>query len=34
MELLTARYAHYRSARPAGPVVAIAIERMTGWSAS
>lgn len=34
MELLTARYAQYRSERPAGPVVAIAIERMTGWSAS
>src|SRR5229473_3756782 len=34
MELLTARYAQYRSERPAGPVVAIAVERMTGWSAS
>lgn len=32
--LLTERYSQYRSARPAGPVVAIAIERMTGWSAS
>jgi PPOX class probable F420-dependent enzyme len=32
--LLTQRYAPYESARPAGPVVAIAIERMTGWSAS
>ncbi len=32
--LLTQRYAAYRSARPAGPVVAIAVERMTGWSAS
>jgi PPOX class probable F420-dependent enzyme len=32
--LLTQRYAQYRSARPAGPVVHIAIERMTGWSAS
>jgi PPOX class probable F420-dependent enzyme len=30
--LLTRRYAQYRSARPAGPVVSIAIERMTGWS--
>jgi PPOX class probable F420-dependent enzyme len=28
------RYAQYRLARPAGPVVAISIERMTGWSAS
>jgi PPOX class probable F420-dependent enzyme len=32
--LLTSRYAQYRSARPAGPVVSIAIDRMTGWSAS
>ncbi len=32
--LLTQRYAPYRSVRPAGPVVAIAVERMTGWSAS
>ncbi len=32
--LLTQRYAPYRSARPVGPVVAIAVERMTGWSAS
>jgi PPOX class probable F420-dependent enzyme len=32
--LLTQRYAQYRSARPAGPVVPISIERMTGWSAS
>jgi PPOX class probable F420-dependent enzyme len=32
--LLERRYAQYRSARPAGPVVSIAIDRMTGWSAS
>lgn len=32
--LLTHRYAQYRSARPAGPVVAISIVKMTGWSAS
>jgi PPOX class probable F420-dependent enzyme len=32
--LLSQRYAQYRSARPAGPVVPIAIEGMTGWSAS
>src|SRR5467141_502990 len=32
--LLTQRYAAYKSARLAGPVVAIAVERMTGWSAS
>jgi PPOX class probable F420-dependent enzyme len=30
--LLTHRYAQYRSTRPAGPVVSIAIDRMTGWS--
>lgn len=32
--LLIARYPQYRSARPAGPVVAITVERLTGWSAS
>jgi PPOX class probable F420-dependent enzyme len=32
--LLTQRYGAYKSARPAGPVVAIAVERMTGWSSS
>jgi PPOX class probable F420-dependent enzyme len=32
--LLTQRYAQYRSARPAGPVVSISIERISGWSAS
>ncbi len=32
--LLSRRYGQYRSARPAGPAVAIEIERMTGWSAS
>lgn len=32
--LLTQRYAVYKSARPAGPVVAISIQRMIGWSAS
>ncbi len=34
ISLLTQRYAQYRSARPAGPMVSIAIQRMTGWSAS
>lgn len=34
MTLLTARYEQYRSNRPAGPVVVIKVERMTGWSAS
>jgi PPOX class probable F420-dependent enzyme len=32
--LLSARYEQYRSNRPAGPVVAIKVEHMTGWSAS
>jgi len=32
--LLTHRYTQYRSARPAGPVIAISIARMTGWSAT
>jgi PPOX class probable F420-dependent enzyme len=31
--LLTARYPQYEQARPRGPVIAIAIERITGWSA-
>ena len=31
--LLTARYPAYTLARPAGPVVAVAIERLSGWSA-
>jgi PPOX class probable F420-dependent enzyme len=34
ISLLTARYEQYRSNRPAGPVVAIKVERMTGWTAS
>jgi PPOX class probable F420-dependent enzyme len=31
--LLTARYPQYERERPGGPVIAIAIERITGWSA-
>jgi PPOX class probable F420-dependent enzyme len=31
---LTARYPQYARARPPGPVITIAIERITGWSAS
>jgi PPOX class probable F420-dependent enzyme len=34
LDLLAERYIQYRRARPAGPVVAVSIERMTGWSAS
>jgi PPOX class probable F420-dependent enzyme len=32
IDVLVGRYAQYRNARPGGPVVAISIERMTGWS--
>ena len=32
IELLADRYEQYRHARPAGPVVAIHIDRLTGWS--
>jgi PPOX class probable F420-dependent enzyme len=31
-DLLANRYAQYRTARPPGPVVAIHIDRVTGWS--
>jgi PPOX class probable F420-dependent enzyme len=31
-DLLVAKYAQYRTARPEGPVVAIHIDRITGWS--
>jgi PPOX class probable F420-dependent enzyme len=34
VRLLAARYSQYRLNPPAGPVVAIAIGAMTGWSAS
>ena len=33
VDLLVVRYEQYRIARPGGPVVEIAIERMSGWSA-
>ncbi|HSS61473.1 MAG TPA: TIGR03668 family PPOX class F420-dependent oxidoreductase [Candidatus Limnocylindrales bacterium] len=33
IDLLAGRYEQYRRARPAGPVVEISIERMSGWSA-
>jgi PPOX class probable F420-dependent enzyme len=32
IDLLVERYPQYRRARPAGPVVAISMERMSGWS--
>jgi PPOX class probable F420-dependent enzyme len=34
LDLLAQRYVQYRAARPAGPVVAVSIERMTGWAPS
>ena len=33
VELLQARYAQYRSAPPAGPVLAVQVERWSGWAA-
>jgi PPOX class probable F420-dependent enzyme len=32
--LLAQRYAQYRSTRPGGPVVAVSIDGVAGWSAS
>lgn len=34
LRLLAARYSQYRATTPAGPVVAVAIAVMTGWSAT
>jgi PPOX class probable F420-dependent enzyme len=34
LQLLIARYSQYRAATPAGPVVAVAIAGISGWSAS
>lgn len=34
LDLLTQRYAQYAGERPPGPVVAIAVQRWTGWSSS
>lgn len=34
VELLTARYAHYEGRPPDGPVVVIAVDRWSGWSAA
>ncbi len=34
LRLLAARYSQYRATTPAGPVVAIAVAGMTGWSAT
>jgi PPOX class probable F420-dependent enzyme len=32
IDLLAARYEQYRRARPQGPVVAVSIDRIVGWS--
>jgi len=34
LELLAARYRQYQASPPAGPVIAIAVGRWTGWAAS
>jgi hypothetical protein len=34
LDLLAERYAQYRARRPAGPVVALDVERFTGWAAA
>ena len=34
LDLLAVRYPQYRRARPQGPVVAIAIQSITGWAAA
>jgi PPOX class probable F420-dependent enzyme len=33
IDLLVARYAQYRERRPEGPVVALDVQRISGWSA-
>jgi PPOX class probable F420-dependent enzyme len=33
LDLLAGRYAQYREHRPAGPVIALDVERLTGWTA-
>ncbi len=33
VERLAGRYAQYRAAPPAGPVIALDVERLTGWAA-
>jgi PPOX class probable F420-dependent enzyme len=34
IDLLSSRYEQYRRARPRGPVVAVSIDRVIGWSGS
>jgi PPOX class probable F420-dependent enzyme len=33
LDLLAERYAQYRARRPPGPVIALDVERITGWAA-
>lgn len=33
VDLLAAKYPQYRASRPAGPVIALTITRVTGWNA-
>jgi hypothetical protein len=33
-DLLAVRYAQYRDAPPPGPVIAVDVERWSGWAAS
>jgi PPOX class probable F420-dependent enzyme len=34
VDLLVGRYRHYRAQRPTGPVLAVDVERWSGWAAS
>jgi PPOX class probable F420-dependent enzyme len=34
LDLLAQRYVNYRTTRPAGPVVVVEVERISGWSAT
>jgi PPOX class probable F420-dependent enzyme len=34
LDLLARRYAQYRERQPAGPVVALDVERISGWAAT
>ena len=34
LDLLAGRYPQYRQARPPGPVIAIAVQSITGWAAA
>lgn len=34
LDALVSRYPQYQRVRPSGPVVAVSVDRMTGWSAA